>query len=95
MKWCCSAFQNRYEMAGERSIAVLVDANSQNESEFLIQARALDHGDEPEINTAVPMSLIIETGIEFCPWCGVNLRKWYGKHARELSRPGLRLAVRD
>lgn len=91
MKWCCAAFENHYQMAGERSIAVLIDENSEKQPEFLLQARAFDRDHEPVINISVPMSLVIEAGLQFCPWCGVSLRKWYSKHARELIRPGLKI----
>ena len=91
MKWCCVGFENRYKMAGERSIAVLVDENGPGEPEFLLQARTFDRGKEPSIHTAVPMSLVIDTVIKFCPWCGVSLWKWYGKYAHELIRPGYKI----
>lgn len=94
MKWCCTAFENHYEMAGERSIAVLVEENSEGRPEFLLQARAFDRGDEPAITTAAPMSLVIETGMRFCPWCGVDLQKCYGKYSRDLTRPGFRIEHR-
>jgi hypothetical protein len=91
MKWCCAGFENRYQLAGERSIAVLVDENGLGEPEFILQARAFDRGEEPSINTAVPMSLVIDAAMQFCPWCGVSLRKWYGKYICELVRPGYKI----
>ena len=94
MKWCCSVFENRYELAGERSIAVLIDEDPSGDPDFLVQARAFDHGSEPPLNVPVPMSLVLETGIQFCPWCGADLKKWYGKYAHQLSRPNLRVEQR-
>jgi hypothetical protein len=95
VKWCCIAFESHYQMAGERSIAVLVDRNSENEPEFLLQARAFDRGQEESLRVSVPMSLVIESGMQFCPWCGVSLRKWYGKYASDLMRPGLKIERND
>jgi hypothetical protein len=91
MKWCCVGFEGACQAAGERGIAVVVDEGSDGKGEFFLQARAFDLGTEPHLNLNVPMSLAIQTGLQFCPWCGVRLQKWYGRHAHELKRPELRI----
>jgi hypothetical protein len=91
MKWCCIGFESAYHEAGKRSIAVLIDKNLEGEPAFFLQARAFDGVQEPEIRSPATMSLVIQTGMRFCPWCGVSLEKWYGKYFRELIRPGFRI----
>jgi hypothetical protein len=91
MKWCCVGFEAAYQAAGERSIAVIVDESSDSKGEFFLQARTFDIGTEPQLNLTVPMSLAIQTGLQFCPWCGVRLDKWYGRYVRELKRPEFRI----
>lgn len=91
-KWCCVAFENHYDEAGERSIAVLVDRDEGGAPEFLLQSRAFSIQNAPPLlNIPAPMSRVIEDVITFCPWCGVDLAKWYGKQANELVRSGLRI----
>jgi hypothetical protein len=89
MKWCCIGFKSGYQAAGERAIAVLVDRDSKGAPAFLLQARAFDGVQAPEIRTEGPISLLQEARISFCPWCGVPLEKWYGGSVDTLLRPGL------
>ena len=90
MKWCCIAFENRYGAAGQRGLGVLVEADSEGRPLFLLQVRAFDLGSELDNTPTAPMTMVVETAIQFCPWCGVALRKWYRKSA-ELARPQLRI----
>ena len=91
-KWCCDAFKNSYDLAGKRAIAVLVDRSTDGDPEFLLQARAFVKGGEPlDLNTAVPMSLVTESSMRFCPWCGRNLSRWYRRVIDLLIRPGFKI----
>ena len=95
IKWCCTAFVNLFLVAGDRSIAVLVERDSEGRPEFILQSRAFSQEQEPPVlDLPVPISRIIETGLNFCPWCSVSLSKWYKKHIDALRRPGLRIEVR-
>jgi hypothetical protein len=92
VNWCCEAFKNSYDLAGDRSIAVLVDRCSDGGPEFILQSRAFEKGQEPpDLSTAVPMSLMTESHMQFCPWCGRNLAKWYRKAIDVLIRPGFKI----
>jgi hypothetical protein len=91
MKWCCVGFEAAYQAAGERSIAIVVDEDDEGNAEFFLQARTFDIGTEPHLKLNVPMSLTTQTGLQFCPWCGVHLQKWYGRYARELKTPQFRI----
>jgi hypothetical protein len=31
------------------------------------------------------VSLVTETGIQFCPWCGCNLKQYYLRYIGELK----------
>src|SRR5229473_7880860 len=91
-KWCCLGFQGNYEMAGERGFAVLVERDDRLGIRFLLQCRFVAQKDQSRIqitSTDVPISYVSETGMLFCPWCGANLRRVYGKRIAELDRPGL------
>ena len=89
MKWCCIPFENHYQIAGERGIAIVVDIRDERDPVFLLQSRAFDLDRTPRLDTAEPMSLVTETAIDFCPWCGKPLAKWYGRSACDLARPDL------
>ena len=91
MKWCCPGFEDFYTNAGQRGAAVLVGYNSIGESEFTMQYRAVDEGNEQSINSESLISPVVDVGMRYCPWCGQNLDKWYGKHVDQLFRPGLKI----
>lgn len=92
-KWCCIGFQSQYESAGERGLAYLIGIDSLGEPEFLQQFRAVAKGDETQIHSESPISVVIDARILFCPSCGVNLSKWYGEHIKELHREGFDLGI--
>ena len=91
VKWCCSPFQRVYERAGDRSIAVLVDRYKNGDPTFILQARAFEKGQEPALNLPVAMSLVIEETMNYCPWCGTNLLRFYRKQIDRLARPDLKI----
>jgi hypothetical protein len=94
MKWCCPGFEGNYSQAGQRSSAVLVGRDLMGMPEFTLQFRAVDKGNEQFIsssNEAIPISLVIDVGMRYCPWCGCDLEKWYADAVDELYRPDLRI----
>lgn len=92
IKWCCDAFKNSYDLAGDRSVSVLVDRYADGNPEFILQSRAFVKGEEPfGLHTSVAMSLVTESQIQFCPWCGRKLAKWYRSSVDALVRPGFRI----
>ena len=91
-----AGFQAHYESAGERGFAVLVEKDDDFTVRFLIQSRAIAKNDEVRLiiaSTDVPVALVTETGLTFCPWCGVNLKRFYAKRAGSLDRPGLSIPL--
>lgn len=91
MKWCCVSFKFLYDGAGHRGFAILVEQDQPLGPRILLQHRAVEKEDEPKLalwKTDFPVSLVSDTGLLFCPWCGKNLRKFYGRQAAELVRAG-------
>lgn len=90
--WCCVFFKSSYDAAGDRSIAVLVDRHADDTPEFILQSRAFMKGEEPpDMHTRVPMSLVTEAQVRFCPWCGRNLARWYKRDVDRLLRHGFKI----
>ena len=93
MKWCCLVFKGWYEDAGERSFGILIGRNREGEPEFILQHRAVDKGMEKMIFSETEISLVSDIHILYCPWCGRELHKLYGKHVDELHRKGFKVNV--
>jgi len=92
MKWCCIGFKSNYESAGQRGSAILIGRSSLGKPEFTLQFRAVDINKEfPFVKSNVPISTIVDSRITFCPACGCNLEKWYGKYVDSLYREGLKV----
>ena len=92
MKWCCIGFENMLRQAGKRGVAVIVDATRRSgRPEFFLQMRAVDAGAVAQFPDDIPVSLVTEVGIQFCPWCGVSLAEFYAVSAEQVSRPELRI----
>ena len=90
VKWCCSAFQGHYANAGDRTFGVLVDKDSLNHATFILQHRALEPGDELPVSIQIPVSVISEVYISFCPWCGCALARHYKRWIEELRRSNIK-----
>ena len=90
MDWCCLAFKEHFEFAGSRGLAVFVFTKNGPPPEFILQHRSLDLGASLSY-TDVPLSLLAEAHIYFCPWCGTKLEKFYQHTYRQLDRSDLKL----
>ena len=96
IKWCCIGFEANYNIAGQRGSAVLVDRDFQGTPQFTLQFRAVDKGNEQSVSSAtaalqIPISLVVDVGMLYCPWCGGDLEKWYADLADTLYRPDLKI----
>ena len=92
MKCCCFGFEGSSQMAGSRGFGLFTVAAESGEPQFVLQHRALD----PAVtspSTAHPVSIVSDTVIQFCPWCGVRLKEWYGNAWKKLERPDLRVRI--
>jgi len=90
MEWCCAVFKGYFEMAGSRGFGVFSSTQNRSEPAFILQHRAIDP-DSPIPSTDFPLSLVSDVHIQFCPWCGANLRKQYAKSYEELDRSELQI----
>jgi len=93
MEWCCAVFQGWFQTAGTRGLGVFVSGSSSPAPSFILQFRALDPG-KAAPHTEYPLSSVLDVHIQFCPWCGANLKKFYRNTYSSLEKPGLRLVVR-
>ncbi len=60
--------------------------------EFVLQSRAFEKDQEPtDLIAEVPMSLVTESNMQFCPWCGKNLVRWYRHVIDTLIRPDFKI----
>lgn len=92
MQYCCVQFFSLCNEAGTRGVGLIVDA-SETKPAFFLQWRGMENGeDTSSLSSAVPLELATELGILFCPWCGVDLNKFYRKCVGQMSRPDLRLS---
>jgi hypothetical protein len=96
MKPCCPAFGGWLKTAGKRGIGIFVDDSGYEDigPMFILQFRAVDHGVTlPPITSADEKTLIsmtVDVALQYCPWCGRNLGKWYKSDWRDMLRPELR-----
>jgi hypothetical protein len=71
-----------------------VTTQGNSEPVFILQHRALEPGG-PVPYTDFALSSVSDVHIHFCPWCGVDLRKWYRDNFRDLDRSELRVDQSD
>jgi|ERR1051325_8108906 hypothetical protein len=93
MKWCCDGFRYRYELRHERGLIVFARPpvpNVMSEPLFYIGFRALERSKHENFSQVVKkkldgsMSLSGCIGFRFCPWCGVELGRFYRTAWEEL-----------
>jgi hypothetical protein len=91
MKWCCAGFQGSFEVRDERGLFVFAGPTPgmTTEPSFYIGTRPVDRADSVKLQEnlsrlPVPVNLLCRTGLRFCPWCGVELVRFYRDTWREL-----------
>jgi hypothetical protein len=88
--WCCLAFKTSFDRAGMRGFSVFVSIKDGLPPAFILQHRSLDPGASLD-QTDVPLALVSDSHIYFCPWCGANLPKRYNKTFQDLVRSDLKI----
>lgn len=91
MKWCCPNFKSWHEAAGERGYTVFAEPIADGKSAFVVQYRAVDIAQEHLVSSQTPLTLLADIRISYCPWCGRDLAKWYGRNTEELYKPSLKI----
>lgn len=72
-------------MAGTRGFGVFVSTAEGPEPVFILQHRSMDLG-VPCPVTEHPISLVSEVRLQYCPWCGANLKDWYHRVLGDLDK---------
>jgi hypothetical protein len=80
------------ESAGKRGFGVFVAPGLAGEPEFVLQHRALNPGRSLDTGEET-VSLVTDAVIQFCPWCGTRLSRFYRRCVEQLLRPGLRVPL--
>jgi len=93
MRWCCVGFKAHVQAAGERGMSIIVCMPDESGPEFIIQHRATDMGFEFPSTLNMPISVVTDMRIQYCPWCGVLLNAFYGENAKAISRNDLRVKI--
>jgi len=78
-------------MAGMRGFSIFVVTDG-GTSIFVLQHRAIEQ-DVAIPNSDQSLSIISEMQIQFCPWCGVRLHKYYQPRLQELDRSDLHISM--
>lgn len=89
-KFCCLQFRNMLEWGGSRGLAIIVADGSAHSTKyrFYLQMRATN-ADQPFTTvTDFPVALHMNLSIDFCPWCGKDLHRFYS-HASLPMHPEL------
>lgn len=90
LPWCCSGFRAHYEEGGSRGTSIVVVADETGEPRFLLQHRTVDLADQASMpKISVPINLVSQTGLRFCPWCGQRLARFYRRSWSRLVRPDI------
>jgi hypothetical protein len=86
MNWCCEQLKANSDKIGFRGISVQSEEVEDEGAVFFLEGRALDIRDENgfEANSNRPMAIKSKLYIFHCPWCGTNLKDFYGAR---LCRP--------
>ena len=93
MKWCCIGFESLCGNAGERAFAAIGCRDQNQKPIFYLQYRAVESGAQLSLSDDVPVTLMAQTGLTFCPSCGVKLEKFYRASIDEMKRPDLVLGL--
>ncbi len=87
MKFCCVGFKSAFENAGRRGFAMLVVLKDKPISmRFLMQHRTFDVAAALPLGFSLPVlgTIVGQTAIVYCPWCGISLAKHYEKYRDDL-----------
>ncbi len=93
MKWCCRWFRDAVSNAGHRGMGIFVDDSHGAGTRFVMQFRAMEPDAEPPTYTADRLSLVTEHPLQFCPWCGRAVKRFYRRNLAALTRPDLSITI--
>ena len=90
MMYCCDVLKGWISGAGEKGISVLARSEDEIRS-FYLQARACDK-DKEDLLKNIPkdcqiprLGIVMQMGIQYCPFCGTLLKSLIGLHEEEFD----------
>lgn len=86
--WCCRFLRDAFTEAGHSGLGIFVDDSAADRPQFLMQFRALEPS-APVPASQAPLTVNLETAIQYCPWCGQNLSQFYANHISAMARNDL------
>ena len=78
MKFCCDAFAGLVGEAGRRGFSILA-FDEDDFQYFLIQGRSAGPSAPSEVTG------IVQTGLQYCPWCGKKLKRIIRRQLKEFK----------
>jgi hypothetical protein len=93
MEWCCDGFRNAFEQRKDRGLFVYVRPPSSANSGplFSLATRSVRQEDIPLLQGAaktlpeMDINLQSQTGMRFCPWCGIELKRFEATYPKLLD----------
>lgn len=89
MKWCCQGFHAHFYQVEEPGFGILVSPDYEEKPCFALVFKAVEKDTKFPI---LDFKVILESEakINFCPWCGRNLARYYRKEILNLYRPDIK-----
>ena len=92
-RWCCLGFKGHFESEDNRGSCVVIERDSDGRCYFRFRYRGIAKKDEARLDSSIPVSIVHELRLVFCPWCGRRLHRWYRKELDQLISASERLSV--
>lgn len=89
MDWCCVGMESHIKNPCDIGFTIIIYQDDQFLVRSVIQSRSINIDDFKKNIFDVHISAINEIEINYCPWCGVQIEKWYKNHISEISRKDL------
>jgi hypothetical protein len=85
MKWCCSLFSEAIHDDSPEGLNIVVVTDHDRNNRFALQFRAVEENEQEILIGKIGFfnkRVILKWTqfINFCPWCGKDLRKFYKNH---------------
>lgn len=77
MDWCCAGLKANYENFKDLGFRVVFSRNDFGEKKVTLQHKSVDFEEYEREASSLRVLLVSEVQIVFCPWCGVDLEKYY------------------
>ena len=84
-------FEHFSKEAGNRGFGIFSHKWEDGEWTFWLQFRALDPDGRQPVEAPIPLTLVSEIRLNYCPWCGAKLQEFYEFSVEGLKRTDLKL----